>query len=121
MHYFNISVGQKILPITERLPVEINFDLGKTPLSRFKILPQIETGTIELVETESSLTETIEVKINNPNSNKTNIWLLVQDTKTGKVYETNRITIWGRNIYETYLRQINENIRNWLINDKMNE
>lgn len=121
IQYFNISAGQKVLPTTGKIPIEISYDLGKTPLTRFKIIPQIETGTITTTDTEKTLKENIEVVINNPNSNKALVWLLVQDTKSGKVYETNKITIWNRNTYETYLRKLNATIGKWDINDKINK
>lgn len=90
-------------------------------MERFKITPRIGTGSIELTSPNTSLSKYSEILINNPNTAKTEIWLDVQDTKTGKVYETNRVTVWNRSGYKTYIRQLNKNISNWPINAKMYE
>ena len=42
-----------------------------------------------------------------------NIWFEVQDTKTGKLYETPKKQVFGRKFVESYTADLNKNLFKW--------
>ncbi len=84
------------------------------PNKNIYIKPRAEYGLPNFIGTNqgwSETTESVPMTLYNLDTNKTQVWFLLQNTKTGKVYETSKITVYSRNQLEKYRQNLNQNIK----------
>jgi hypothetical protein len=133
--YFDFETKSPILDTNSETEVTFYYRIGSLSEENFKVIPHSENGFVSVWDgndkkwttasglwSESpQLSNNMRIKVAGINQGKTKIWFQVQDKNTGKVFDTLKKDIWGGNILSDYLKNLNENINNWNINDKMSQ
>jgi hypothetical protein len=118
-----LSLNQKNVRENEPLILSVKTDLSKEKLSNYRLMPAAENGFVyvrngEIWEGQNAgwskmptLSEEIEVKVQNVSEKSASIHFIVQDIKTGKLYKSKKQDIWSSYYLGYYLGALNKHIK----------
>jgi hypothetical protein len=115
------NIRQKVLDTNHQLKIDFEFDDSETK-SQFVIRPHTQLGIISILEGHDwiygndlwqnmpTLQDKMLVKIEGLVVEHTFIYFTLQNKKTGKTFETQKVKVWSRSFNNEYISRLNRNL-----------
>jgi len=129
-NYFDVEVDTKKVPYNKELNIEFSYSLNGFEESDFLVRPRMTVGAVSVYhEAENewvsqgglwtampTLQKDMNIKVDLQGESE--LYFEIQNTVDQKIFETPKIMIWGGNIYTDYIEKVNQNLKQYIYEEK---
>jgi len=125
--YFVISSPTKIIPSTNVVLLNVDSNLVGDKDRNFVVRPNGGGNSVSIFDQDKGkwvsgsdiwtnmpiLDKELKLKFRSPESDKLDLSLQLQDTKTAEIYSSNELNLWTRGAYGNYVSNLNQNLKKY--------
>jgi len=127
MNYFTFSADRNLILQGEEMTIKFNHKLEGYEEKDFIVRPIFTNGKVEIYnqDNDSWISQAdlwtkmpflqSSMRLRPVFNGSSDLWFKIQNTEDAKIYETPKLTVWGKGAYFGYISQINKNIKMYVL------